>query len=861
MEDAFRQAFVRQARKRLRIDRAALERLAAEPGSLGRALVRDGLADVAGVRDVYQGVREKLLERNVQHHRDAADRALLRFAVRATVVSKDAAATALARWNERPAYDRPRLADELVLTGAISTEQRTLLTRRLEAEQVACAICGYHVDRLAVEPGMCCPRCGWIELVTTRDSADAAATTWTGRMIGGWTLVERIGQGATGRVFYARHPAHGEGAFKVLNPQAASDPRWLARFEREARAAGGIDHPGVVRILDVGHDEELPYLVMEWVDGESLARRLDRGGPLDMSLAVQIARRLAGALAAAHATGVIHRDIKPANVLLDRELRAKLADFGLARGVVDTTVSQVGAVIGSPGYMSPEQVRGEPLDFRSDVFALGLVVHAMVTGTSPLARSSAMESLRATVNERVPPLSRAVARVPPLLDALVLEMTSRDLARRTPSMARVLDGLERISTGAGVDGATTPVAVATPADSTPVSSGPSLNRCAPSPATRRRSHVAATVRRTGLAASARSALNGPLGLVVLMGLAIVTGLMLRAIWPRTGVVTSPPIGRGPRGGGPVLPPGEPALPQDRLVPPPSVAPTDSEAELVAAAQELTRLWADLIDAAGTPTRVRHARWHQLEATASPTLATLMAARRAQALRVLARQAEAEYEEIGAAIRAAMDRGHWDEARLQADRLPTWSSPLALQQVRWVAMIDERRYAAALAQVVERVRAEPDCARVATTLLTQHPVLAACHAAQEATNPSARWLAELAIVVDACEDYASGLTVPCVVAVERADGTTVELELERVLIVRDASGEPTWGRDLVGSVGGNPAVLAWRDVARTQKARWAIAGMFRLPISASDRRRLVEAYLVAGGVPPSRIAAVLREIDR
>src|SRR5580658_1298126 len=240
-------------------------------------------------------------------------------------------------------------------------------------------------------------------------------------------MVERLAaSGGMGRVFRARDAeTHEVVALKVLDAHSGegSRSRALERFAREARLLAQIRHPGVVRFVAFGttsHGE--PYLAMEWLDGETLAARLGRG-PLSIDEALVLARRLASALASAHAVGVVHRDVKPSNVLLvDGDLeQAKIIDFGIARfAPLATDVTRPGGVLGTPGYMAPEQARAlREIDARADVYALGCVLFRALTGRLPFEGDDALSVLAKILLERTPRLRDVMPGVPPALDDLV----------------------------------------------------------------------------------------------------------------------------------------------------------------------------------------------------------------------------------------------------------------------------------------------------------------------------------------------------------------------------------------------------------------------------------------------------------
>ncbi len=243
--------------------------------------------------------------------------------------------------------------------------------------------------------------------------------------LGRYDIERVVGVGGTGIVLKAYDTElHRVVALKVLASHLAHHASSRVRFAREARAAAAVLHPNVLPIYNVEADGESPYLVMQYVAGESLQSRVDRVGPLSVEESLRIAKQTAAALAAAHQQGLIHRDVKPANILLeDKTDRVVLSDFGLARTADDASITRTGVVAGTPQYMSPEQASGEAFDFRSDLFSLGSVLYFMLAGRPPFRGSSAVAILHrickyshepiATVNHQVP------LEVGKLLDALL----------------------------------------------------------------------------------------------------------------------------------------------------------------------------------------------------------------------------------------------------------------------------------------------------------------------------------------------------------------------------------------------------------------------------------------------------------
>ena len=228
--------------------------------------------------------------------------------------------------------------------------------------------------------------------------------------IGRYDIEGTIGRGAMGVVYRARDPIIGRAlAIKVvsLSGGLADDAKeeYRQRFFREAQAAGNLHHPNIVTVFDAGEERGVPYLVMELVEGESLAQRLKRAGKLSVEEASSIARQVAAGLAYAHEKGVVHRDIKPANILLDAKGRAAITDFGVAR-LSASDLTRTGEVLGTPNFMSPEQVLGQALDGRSDLFSLGVVYYLMLTGERPFKGEEVSAICYNVVHsEPVPPVS------------------------------------------------------------------------------------------------------------------------------------------------------------------------------------------------------------------------------------------------------------------------------------------------------------------------------------------------------------------------------------------------------------------------------------------------------------------------
>jgi hypothetical protein len=263
-------------------------------------------------------------------------------------------------------------------------------------------------------------------------------------------VIESVGRGGMGIVLKAHDPVLGRiVAVKVLNPAMAKAALARRRFIREARAAAAVSHEHVVTIHAVDEANGLPYLVMQFVSGKSLERRIRETGPLKLEEILRIGMQAASGLAAAHAQGLVHRDIKPANIMLENGVeRVKITDFGLARAVdggggEDAGVTVTGEISGTPSYMSPEQVRGERVDFRTDLWGLGCVLYAMCAGIPAYGGPTAMSVIRKVCDGEPMPLAEANPSIPPWLTDIVCRLMQKDPGRRPGSAREVAEELEK----------------------------------------------------------------------------------------------------------------------------------------------------------------------------------------------------------------------------------------------------------------------------------------------------------------------------------------------------------------------------------------------------------------------------------
>ncbi len=270
-------------------------------------------------------------------------------------------------------------------------------------------------------------------------------TLRVGATVGPYEIIAPLGAGGMGEVYKARDTRLGRDvAVKVLPAEYAADADRLRRFEQEARAASALNHASILVVYDVGAHEGVPYIVTELLEGQSLRERLNQGA-LPTRKAIELAIQVASGLAAAHEKGIVHRDLKPENLFLTRDGRVKVLDFGLAKlhaareataGETQATAiegTQPGLVMGTAAYMSPEQVRGQAVDQRSDIFSLGVVLYEMVTGRQAFLRDTAAETMTAILKEEPPDLSAADPKMPPGLARIVEHCLEKQLAERFQS--------------------------------------------------------------------------------------------------------------------------------------------------------------------------------------------------------------------------------------------------------------------------------------------------------------------------------------------------------------------------------------------------------------------------------------------
>jgi serine/threonine protein kinase len=285
-------------------------------------------------------------------------------------------------------------------------------------------------------------------------------TLTSGFKLGPYEILSPLGAGGMGEVYRARDTRLGRDvAIKVLSASFASDPERLRRFEQEARAVAALNHPNVLAIHDIGTHDGAPFLVTELLQGETLRERLAEG-PMPVRKAIDIAVQAAHGISAAHEKGIIHRDLKPANIFLTADGRVKVLDFGLAKlaaqggpaqgetqGATLTSagVTEPGIVLGTVGYMSPEQVRGKPADARSDIFAIGAILYEMLSGRRAFEKDSSADTMAAILKEDPPEVAGEGKKIPPVVERIVRHCLEKNRSERFQSARDLAFNLESLS--------------------------------------------------------------------------------------------------------------------------------------------------------------------------------------------------------------------------------------------------------------------------------------------------------------------------------------------------------------------------------------------------------------------------------
>ena len=293
-----------------------------------------------------------------------------------------------------------------------------------------------------------------------------------GKTLSHYKVLEKIGQGGMGEVFLAQDTTlDRKVALKFLPKELEEDSTARNRFLREAKSAAALDHPYICHIHEVGEVEGKSFISMEYIQGETLSRKLTEG-PLPLKNALQMAIEIAEALNAAHKKDIVHRDLKPSNIMFTPDGHVKVTDFGLAKRVapaegeqedITTALTREGATLGTVPYMSPEQIRGQEVDTRSDIFSFGVVLYEMLTGVNPLKKDSAMDTATAILTETTPPLTRYTEDIPVLLQHTVKKMLAKEPDQRYQLIHEVRTDLGELVVTSGESEVSEDIPAAAPA--------------------------------------------------------------------------------------------------------------------------------------------------------------------------------------------------------------------------------------------------------------------------------------------------------------------------------------------------------------------------------------------------------------
>ena len=270
----------------------------------------------------------------------------------------------------------------------------------------------------------------------------------TGKTLGKYRVMERLGRGGMAEVYKAYHPHLDRYvALKVLHGYLTEGGDFMERFNREAKAVANLRHSNIVQVFDFDIEDETPYMVMEFIDGETLKATMDhfakQGKTMPLAEAIEIFRQVALALAYAHEQGLYHRDIKPSNVMVGEDGKVYLTDFGIARIVSDTQFTASGALLGTPAYMAPEQALGEKLTAACDIYSLGIVLYELITGQVPFDSDTPMAVIQKHLNSPLPMPSTIRADIPSRLEMVVLKALSKAPEDRYQNVSDMLQDVEK----------------------------------------------------------------------------------------------------------------------------------------------------------------------------------------------------------------------------------------------------------------------------------------------------------------------------------------------------------------------------------------------------------------------------------
>src|ERR671932_1346717 len=277
---------------------------------------------------------------------------------------------------------------------------------------------------------------------------------------GRYRILRKLGTGGMANVYLAEDQELGRRvAIKILDERHAADEQFVERFRREAKNAAGLSHPNIVSIYDRGEAEGTYYIAMEYLDGRSLKELIVSRGPTPIAVAIDYTRQILNAIGFAHRNGIVHRDIKPHNVLVDGDGRLKVTDFGIARAGA-SQMTEAGSIIGTAQYLSPEQARGAPVDHRSDLYSVGIVLYEMLTGQVPFTGDTPLEIAMKHLAAVPTPPSELRPEIPHDLDLIVLRALAKEPEDRYQSAEEMDTDLAQVARGLSVSTETAEAATA-----------------------------------------------------------------------------------------------------------------------------------------------------------------------------------------------------------------------------------------------------------------------------------------------------------------------------------------------------------------------------------------------------------------
>ena len=268
-----------------------------------------------------------------------------------------------------------------------------------------------------------------------------------------YEIIQKIGDGGMAFVYKAKDILLNRiVAVKVLRPEFVDDDEFLGKFKREAEAVASLSHPNIVNVYDVGEDGKVHYIVMEYIDGQNLKEIIKNEGTLDEYTALDITKQIARALSAAHKKGIVHRDIKPHNILISNEGRiVKVADFGIAKAVSNSTMTNIGSIIGSVHYFSPEQAKGKFVSNNADLYSLGIVLYEMIIGKVPFRGDSPISIALQHINDEIEFSSEEQVNIPQSVRTIIKKLTEKSSADRYQSAEEVIEDIEYIEKNIDLD--------------------------------------------------------------------------------------------------------------------------------------------------------------------------------------------------------------------------------------------------------------------------------------------------------------------------------------------------------------------------------------------------------------------------